>query len=54
MKLIQSLKCSILKRSKNVYRNVNPIKPIVLFFTPRKIQKNFGFLAFSGGIEKEH
>ena len=27
--------------------------PLVSFYTPRKHQKTFGFLMFSGGLEKD-
>ena len=29
------------------------LMPLVSFYTPRKHQKTFGFLMFSGGLEKD-
>ena len=28
--------------------------PILLFYTPQKLQKTYGFLMFSGGIKRKH
>ena len=37
-----------------VYISGNRLQPSVQFYTPRKHQKTFGFLTFSGGAEMYH
>ena len=35
-------------------RTLTHFQPTFHFYTPRKYQKTYGFLMFSGGIEVEH